>query len=182
MTVRAWLSLGSNIDRERNIRSALIALENSFGQLIVSPVYESEAVGFEGDPFLNLVVGVDTDCPSNEVAETLRLIEQAHGRRRGGEKFSSRTLDIDLLTYGQQIIQAPGVSVPRDEITRYAFVLLPLSLVAGDELHPIEGVSYKALWNAFDKTQQRLRAVEIGLDHGKMEVAPTSVGGSQREA
>lgn len=169
MTVRAWLSLGSNIDRENNIRSALVALEKAFGKLTVSPIYESEAVGFEGDPFLNLVVGVDTDRPSNEIAETLRLIEQAHGRRRDGGKFSARTLDIDLLTYGQQVSRAPGVSVPRDEITRYAFVLLPLSQVGGDELHPIEGVSYKALWDAFDKARQRLRVVDIGLnrDNGK---------------
>jgi len=164
MTVRAWLSLGSNIDREKNIRSALDALEAAFGRLLVSPVYESEAVGFAGDPFLNLVVGVDTDRSSSEVAATLRLIEQTHGRVRDGGKFSARTLDIDLLTYGQQVIHAAGVDVPRDEITRYAFVLRPLAKVAGNELHPVEGVSYQALWDQFDKSKQPLWAVDLGLD------------------
>jgi 2-amino-4-hydroxy-6-hydroxymethyldihydropteridine diphosphokinase len=164
MTVRVWLSLGSNIDREKNIRSAMAALEKAFGELVVSPIYESEAVGFDGDPFLNLVVGLDTDLPPTGIAATLRRIEQEHGRSRGAEKFVARTLDIDLLTYGQQVIRAPGVDVPRDEITRYAFVLRPLSQVAGNELHPVEGVSYQALWDAFDKSQQQLRAVDLGLN------------------
>lgn len=164
MTVRAWLSLGSNIDREKNIRSAIAALEKIFGKLLVSPVYESEAVGFDGDPFFNLVVGLDTGLSAEEVAERLRLIEQEHGRVREGGKFDARTLDIDLLTYGQQVIRAPGVAVPRDEITRYAFVLRPLSQLAGNELHPVEGVSYKALWDAFDKSQQRLWVVDLGLN------------------
>ena len=164
MTVRAWLSLGSNIDREKNIRSAIAALEKVFGRLFVSPVYESEAVGFAGDPFLNLVVGLDTDLPPGEVAQRLRLIEREHGRVRSGSKFSPRTLDIDLLTYGQQIIHTPDVDVPRDEITRYAFVLRPLSQVAGNELHPVEGVSYQALWDAFDQSQQPLWTVDLGLN------------------
>lgn len=164
MTVRAWLSLGSNIDRKNNIRSAVAALEKAFGELRVSPVYESESVGFDGDPFLNLVVGLDTDLSSQEVAKRLRLIEQQHGRIRDGRKFGARSLDIDLLTYGQQVIRESGVDVPRDEITRYAFVLLPLSQVAGNELHPLRGISYQALWEAFDKSQQRLWAVEMDLN------------------
>jgi len=164
MTVRAWLSLGSNIDREKNIRSAIVALERRFGKLLISPVYESEAVGFDGDPFFNLVVGVDTDRSSAEVAERLRQIEQEHGRVRDGGGFNARTLDIDLLTYGQQVIRASGVDVPRNEITRYAFVLRPLAQIAGNELHPVEGVSYQTLWNAFDKSQQRLWAVDLDLN------------------
>jgi len=164
MTVRAWLSLGSNIDREKNIRSAIVALERGFGKLLISPVYESEAVGFDGDPFFNLVVGVDTDRSSAEVAERLRQIEQEHGRVRDGGGFNARTLDIDLLTYGQQVIRASGVDVPRNEITRYAFVLRPLAQIAGNELHPVEGVSYQTLWNAFDKSQQRLWAVDLDLN------------------
>jgi len=164
MTVRIWLSIGSNIDRKKNIRSAIAALEAGFGRLVISPIYESEAVGFEGDHFLNLVVGLDTNHSLDEVAAALRRIEQAHGRVRDGAKFNARTLDIDLLTYGQQVIQTSTVEVPRKEITRYAFVLRPLSQVAGNELHPVEGVSYQALWEVFDKSKQRLWTVDLGLD------------------
>lgn len=164
MTVRVWLSLGSNIEPEANIRSAVAALKRRFGDLIVSPVYENEPVGFDGDPFLNLVVGFDTKQSAKALADILRQIEDEHGRVRDGNAFSPRTLDIDLLTYGQRVIHAPGMHLPRDEIKRYAFVLLPLSQVAGDELHPIDGVSYSRLWQQFDKSDQGLRAVELDLN------------------
>ena len=164
MRVRVWLSLGSNMDREYNIRSAITALEKVFGRLIISPVYESDAVGFTGDPFLNLVVGVETDWTPQQLVALLRSIEHSHGRERSGEKFSARTLDIDLLTYGHQVLHAPGIDLPRKEITRYAFVLQPLAKVAGNELHPVLGVSYAALWRAFDKSRQSLREVELRFD------------------
>ena len=77
---RVWVSIGSNVDRERSIRGAVRLLRERFGPLLLSPVYESEAVGFDGDPFFNLVVGVDTDRSSAEVAERLLQIEQEHGR------------------------------------------------------------------------------------------------------
>lgn len=164
MTVRVWLSLGSNIEPEGNIRSAIAELKQRFGDLIISPVYESEPVGFDGAPFLNLVVGFDSMLSVAAIADLLRRIEHEHGRLRDGNAFAPRTLDIDLLTYGQQEIHTPGIDLPRDEIKRYAFVLLPLSQVAGDELHPIEGVSYRRLWQLFDEPGQRLRAVELNLN------------------
>ncbi len=155
-TVRAWLSLGSNIDPQRKIPEALAALRERFGELMVSPVYESEAVGFSGDNFHNLVVGIETRLPAHELVRALRRIEEAHGRVRETEKFTSRTLDIDLLTYGDHVINEGGVQVPRDEILRYAFVLLPLSEVAPDERHPIDGRSYRELWAGFDAGDQTL--------------------------
>ena len=151
-----WLSLGSNIDPRRQIPAALESLKRHFGELVVSPVYESRAVGFSGDNFHNLVVGVETKLTPRELAGALRHIESLHGRVRSAEKFSSRTLDIDLLTYGDRVIDEPGVQVPRDEILRYAFVLLPLSEVAPDERHPVNGRTYRALWADFDATDQPL--------------------------
>ncbi|MFC1685277.1 2-amino-4-hydroxy-6-hydroxymethyldihydropteridine diphosphokinase, partial [Pseudomonadota bacterium] len=87
----------------------------------------------------------------------------AHGRERCGEKFASRTLDIDLLTYGDQVIKEGKVEIPREEITRYAFVLLPLAEVAGDEQHPVLGLSYRELWQGFDGEGQVLAPVEFEL-------------------
>jgi 2-amino-4-hydroxy-6-hydroxymethyldihydropteridine diphosphokinase len=146
---RVWVSAGSNIDRERSIRAALWELKQAFGELVVSPVYETEAVGFDGDAFFNLVVGFDTDLAPRELHSLLREVESRHGRQRGGEKFSSRTLDLDVLTYGDAVTDEGGKPLPRDEILKYAFVLKPLADVAPGERHPETGESYEALWERF---------------------------------
>ena len=144
-----WVSVGSNIERERNIRAALRELREMFGDIIVSPLYETEAVGFRGDAFLNLVVGFDSDLAPATLHRLMREIEARHGRERSGGKFAARTLDLDLLTYGDVITDEGGKSLPRDEILRYAFVLAPLADVAGDELHPELGETYRTLWERF---------------------------------
>ena len=159
-----WLSLGSNIDREKHILSALDELKNVFGKLTISRVYESEAVGFDGPSFHNLVVGIDTDLSVTELKRIFHAMEVSHGRVKGRDSFCSRTLDIDLLTYGDQQVDEAGVELPRDEITKYAFVLLPLSEVAGDERHPVIGKCYRELWESFDMTGQTLWPVEFRQD------------------
>ncbi|PCI06641.1 MAG: 2-amino-4-hydroxy-6-hydroxymethyldihydropteridine diphosphokinase [Gammaproteobacteria bacterium] len=92
-----YISLGSNIDREQNTRAGINALRQAFGELTLSSVYESEAVGFAGNAFYNMVVACEVSTPVFETNEILRAIEDAHGRDRRGPKFSSRTLDLDLL-------------------------------------------------------------------------------------
>ncbi|MEW8051521.1 MAG: 2-amino-4-hydroxy-6-hydroxymethyldihydropteridine diphosphokinase [Candidatus Thiodiazotropha sp.] len=159
-TVHAWLSLGSNMAPENHIPQALRDLKDLFGELQVSPVYESEAIGLEGDNFHNLVVGVHTDLSPRELVANLRQLEARHGRKRIPDKYASRTLDIDLLTYGDQIVDDGPIQLPRDEIMKYAFVLLPLSEVAGDEVHPESGCTYRQLWEAFDQQDQYLWRVE----------------------
>ncbi|MEZ5585779.1 MAG: 2-amino-4-hydroxy-6-hydroxymethyldihydropteridine diphosphokinase [Sedimenticolaceae bacterium] len=151
---RVWVSVGSNIDRERHIRAALRELQQAFGELTVSPVYETAAVGFDGDAFLNLVVGFFSDLPPAQLHRMMREIEDRHGRRRDGEKFSARTLDLDVLTYGDTVGDDGGKALPRDEILRYAFVLAPLTDVAASERHPVSGDSYGDLWRRFAKTNK----------------------------
>lgn len=158
---RVYLSLGTNIDREKHICAALDALNRAFGALTLSSVYESEAVGFEGDAFLNMVVGVDTDWPVGQLLGFLREIEDANGRDRSGARFSARTLDIDILTYDQQVGVIDRVELPRDEILGNAFVLWPLAEIAPDEEHPVKKQRYAALWQAFDKSSQALWPVSF---------------------
>ena len=158
---RVWISVGSNIDRETHIRAALNELQAVFGELVVSPVYEAQAVGFDGDPFFNLVVGFYSEFPPATLHGLMREIEARHGRKRNGEKLASRTLDLDVLTYGDQVGDAGGKTLPRDEIVEYAFVLAPLADVAGGERHPALGERYADLWARMTtQTRPALRRVE----------------------
>lgn len=151
-----YLSLGSNIEREQNLGAGLNALVETFGDLKMSQVYESEAVGFDGDNFYNLVAAIETDLSVGELALRLRDIEDENGRVRSGPKFSARTLDIDILTYDDLAGEIDGVKLPRGEILKNAFVLLPLSELAPDSLHPREGITYQQLWEAYDQDSQKL--------------------------
>ena len=149
---QVYVSVGSNIDREAMIRSCIAELNLVFSDLTKSSVYESIAVGFEGENFLNMVVGFSAD-DYMEVVNSLRKIEQAHGRDRGKKKNSSRTLDLDLLLFGQLDLHDQGIDVPRDEITRYAFVLGPLAELAPQEVHPSTDKTFTNMWSEFRAIQ-----------------------------
>lgn len=161
---RVYLSLGSNIDRDAHLRAALQELEERYGPLLISTVYESEAVGFAGDNFYNLVVGVDTDLAVGELATELRAIEAAHGRERGGPRFAPRTLDIDILTYGNACGEIDGIHLPRDEILKNAFVLRPLADIAPNDRHPETVRPYAEHWEAYDHSRQKLWPIDFPLD------------------
>lgn len=158
---RVFVGIGSNIDREKSIRAGVADLHDRYGGLQLSSVYESEAVGFEGDAFFNLVAAFDTHDSVDEVFASLANIEETHGRQRGSERFSSRTLDLDLLLYGNLVTSGKGYHVPRDEIPRYAFVLWPLSELEPDMKHPQTGETFLAMWEDFDKRNQTLRPISF---------------------
>ncbi len=164
MQTRVWLSIGSNVDRRANIVGCVRALGETFGELILSRVYENASFGFEGSPFYNLVVGFDTSHSITQLTERFRQIETDHGRVRGGAKFAARSLDIDLLLYGDQVISQDTLELPRPEILEYAFVLGPLAEVAGNETHPVIGKSYAELWREFDQAGHPLLPVELPLN------------------
>jgi len=148
---QVFVGVGSNVERDASIRAGVADLRAHYGELRLSSVYESEAVGFAGDAFYNLVVGFDTQESIDTVADVLAAIEDRNGRLRGGEKFTPRTLDLDLLLYGDEIVSTERFHVPRDEILRYAFVLWPLAEIAPDLRHPQTGESFAQLWKSFDK-------------------------------
>jgi 2-amino-4-hydroxy-6-hydroxymethyldihydropteridine diphosphokinase len=156
-----YISLGSNINREANTRTGIAALKQAFGELVLSTVYESEAVGFDGDAFYNMVIACDVESGVHETNQILRDIEDANGRERSGPKFSSRTLDLDLLLYDNMILDEHGLRLPRGEILKNAFVLWPMAEIAPQLKHPEIGISYAELWSGFDKSKEILSPIDF---------------------
>jgi 2-amino-4-hydroxy-6-hydroxymethyldihydropteridine diphosphokinase len=158
---QVFLGIGSNIERERYITAGLDALDRLFGAMSLSSVYDSAAIGFEGQPFLNLVAQVHPDLSVAELARTLRHIEVEHGRPPDATRFSPRHLDIDILTYDDLVGCVGGVQLPRDEILDNAFVLCPLAELSPETLHPVEQRSYASLWQDYDRSAQPLVRVDF---------------------
>lgn len=156
-----YLSIGSNIQRNKHINAGLHALKIQFTTIHCSPTYESVAVGFDGDNFYNLVVHFSTDMPIEKLSKLLSKIEDDNGRDRLGAKFSPRTLDLDLLLYDELILSSEKLTLPRAEIYHNAFVLQPLADIAGDLIDPIKKQSYNELWAIYDKTKQKLWQVTL---------------------
>ena len=143
---RACLSLGSNLEPETHLRAAIDALRARFGHVLVSQVYRTRAVGFDGGDFLNAAAVVETDLEPQALDAWLHALEDAHGRDRSGPRFGDRTLDIDLVLYDERIVEGPGhLRVPRDEL-RHAFVLRPLAEIAPDAVEPRSGRTLAQLW------------------------------------
>jgi 2-amino-4-hydroxy-6-hydroxymethyldihydropteridine diphosphokinase len=144
----AYLSLGSNQQPQVHLPRALRELRARFGELRVSPLYRTPAVGFAGPDFLNAAVVLQTDLEPEALDAWLHALEDAHGRRRDVPRFSDRPLDIDIVFYDQRMLRGPGnLEIPRPEL-RHAFVLKPLCDIAPDYPVPGDGRTLAQLWNA----------------------------------
>ena len=145
---RAYLSLGSNIEAEANLRSAIIALRARFGEVVLSDTYVFPAVGFDGGDFLNAAAVIDSDLDPFALNDWLHALEDAHGRDRRGPRFGDRPLDIDIVFFDDLVLDGPGhLQLPRDEL-RHAFVLQPLAEIAPSFIDPRSGASLQQLWRA----------------------------------
>lgn len=153
--VRAYVSVGSNMEPARYLRLALDELHRRFGPLLTSGVYRNHAEGFEGEDFLNMVVGFNTTAEPGQVIDELEHIHRLAGRVRGAGAFVSRTLDLDLILYGDRI--DAGLRLPRSDVTRYGFVLGPLAEIAPQLRHPVSGEIIGELWARFDRAAHPLQ-------------------------
>ena len=153
-----YLGLGSNVNAEHNLRSALKCLQEAYGEVELSPAYRSKAVGFSGDDFLNACCRIQTDLSPTDLKHWLAELEDRHGRRRDLPKFADRTLDIDILLYGDLCGEFDGLVLPREEILKYAHVLRPLADLNHDLKHPGSDKTYAEYWQQFSGDRTLLRA------------------------
>ncbi len=154
-----YLGLGSNLDAEENLRLASRELRNRFSLQKISAVYRNKAQGFDGDDFLNAVVCIETGLTPHDLCSELEIIHDVAGRNRTSERFSSRTLDIDLLLYDQLVLNDPPVRVPRKDVLNFSFVLGPLAEIAPDYRHPVSGRLISQHWREFDIASHPIKAV-----------------------
>ena len=162
MRTEVFASLGSNQNREENIRSAVQSLRTIFGKLRLSSVYQNKAVGFDGDDFLNMVVAFNSDMTPQAIQQQFRQIEDEHGRIRHGERFAPRLLDIDLILYGDLVCDEAGLKLPRIDIVEYAFVLLPLAELKPEGVHPVLKTTYARMWRDYEGDRE-LEVIDLDI-------------------
>ena len=159
---QVYLGLGSNIERETHLRAGLDALATFLVDIRCSAVFESQPVGIKSGPFFNFVVSAYTDLPLMELDRRLKFIEADNGRYAPDRK--GLPLDIDVLLYGDLVRHCDNFNIPRKEIVRYAFVLLPLSEIAAELIHPETGQAIGEIWRAFDAGSQPITKIELEFE------------------
>jgi 2-amino-4-hydroxy-6-hydroxymethyldihydropteridine diphosphokinase len=154
-----YLGLGSNLgNRRRNLAVALLRLEPLVRIEAVSSLYETEPVGEQEQPaFLNAACRAVTGLPARGLLRHLQEVERELGRRPG-ERWGPRPIDIDLLLYGDEVIDEADLRVPHAELAKRAFALAPLAELAPDARHPVLGHAISALLN--DVAQDTVRKIE----------------------
>ena len=158
-----FLSLGSNINPEKNLQYACGELKKTFGNIQNSSVYRNKPIGFEGNDFLNMVVKVKSTFDPNQMLNFLGSLESATGRHIGTGIFDSRTLDIDMILYNDLVHPEKPFKIPRKDIELYSFVLCPLAEIEPDGIHPVTGKTFKDLWENFDQKKHPLKKVSLDI-------------------
>jgi 2-amino-4-hydroxy-6-hydroxymethyldihydropteridine diphosphokinase len=156
-----FVAAGSNIEPLRNLRAALAGLERAYPSLRISPAYRNKAVGFEGDDFVNLVVGFATNDSLEQVRAHLQRIEADCGRPRDAPKWASRSMDLDILMFGEEIRNEPGLTLPRPDLVKRPYMLKPIVDIAPDVRHPTLHRTMRELWDAFEGTDHQMTVVTL---------------------
>lgn len=147
--ITAYIGIGSNIDRRKHIQAAIEELRDLGQDVRISTIFECEAVGFESHAFYNLVVEMKTELSLTEFSRQLRDIELKWGRAADAGKFEPRTVDLDIILFGDQVSSAKP-ELPRSDIFKYAFVLQPLMELCPQLVVPQDGRTIEQIWQQSD--------------------------------
>ena len=163
MMHKVYIGIGSNVSKEKNIKSCIVELRKVYENIILSPVYETSSMGFDGPNFYNLVSSFDTTLSIYDLKANLNSIENDHGRHFNETKFSSRTLDINILYYDNQVISNEKIKIPRKEIIEYDFVLTPLIDIAPNFIHPVLKISHTHIMESTAIEKQIISKIDFDL-------------------
>jgi 2-amino-4-hydroxy-6-hydroxymethyldihydropteridine diphosphokinase len=156
-----YVAAGSNIEPKQNLRTAINALKRRLGEVQVSRAYRNKAVGFEGPEFINLVIGFKADLTLTEVLAVLQAVEGLCGRARKAPKFEPRTMDLDLLIYGDMVCATHAITLPRPHLVKRAYMLGPLAELAPGLVHPTLHKTIGELWQEFDQAAHPMTVVDL---------------------
>lgn len=159
-----YVAVGSNVAPERHLPDALRALEKAYAPFHCSSVYRSLPIGFEGPNFFNCAVRGRTTSTPEELTAQLKSLERQAGRRRLRTN-ASRELDLDLVLYGDEVIERESLVLPREDVLKYPFVLRPLVDLAPDLVHPLTGKTLSWHWRHFAGVSVSLEPVQLSASH-----------------
>ena len=155
-----YVAAGSNVEPQRRMHQAVAELEGEFPGVRFSSWYRNRAEGFEGDDFINLVAGFDTALPVHGVLERLHAIERRCGRGRDAPRWAPRSMDLDVLLYGELVCEEPGLKLPRPDLLKRAYMLGPLAELAPQLRHPTAALTIGELWSRFDRGAHPLERLQ----------------------
>ena len=161
--VRVFVAAGSNVEPEKNLARACAEIAHTWPDAHFSRAYRNVAVGFEGPDFINLVIGFSAAQPLHSVIEKLRGIETNCGRPRYAPKWASRTMDLDVLLFGDLVEKTTEYTLPRPDLLKRPYMLGPLAEIAADVVHPTERRAIGELWAAFDRDGHQMTPVRVDL-------------------
>jgi 2-amino-4-hydroxy-6-hydroxymethyldihydropteridine diphosphokinase len=159
---KIFLGIGSNLESEKHINSCINYFKASFKDCIISPIYQSPSYGFIGNDFYNLVIAINTHFELYKFKQWIMRLEDIHGRDRSQQRYSNRTLDIDILLYNDLLVNTEELILPRPELLRQDYILKPMVDIAASLLHPSTRKSFLFHWQHMKKSQEiKLKKIQL---------------------